>query len=551
MCASMSRLRLGFLLPLAFLLAGAPPHPAAAQEWPLQGTWTGGFMLREAWVAVNLRVAAPGDSAGDTADLLFPSYGGAENAINVAVEALNQTPNSVHFEVPAARNQRVVFDGRADDASITGKFVHGQTTGTFGLTRWTRLPLDSLEKYYGAYRVSPDRVISILRGWGTPRSLNFVDYKTGEVGTLWPSSGREFYAGVGLFVSFPVALRVSFDQESAGNVTTLSWQPRNAARFTARKLDFKEERLTCQNGDVILGGTLILPEGASRHPVVIIVPGDFGTNRNQLRLWAHDYASRGIAALVFDSRGAGESTGRVGLNTFSDMADDVLAWVKTLRARDDVRPDAVGLFGFSNSAWTVSLASSRSAGVAFLILQSLPGVVPWKQDIFRAETQLRVDGFSETEVKQGADFTRRKFEVARTGQGWEEIESIMRTEPRWLPYTNPPSSLERSRQSYESVMTYDPVPALEKLRIPILALWGAKDTYVPVPETVTIFKRAMAKAGNRAYTAKIFPGCTHSLLVDTTGSPSTGGTERNFAPGLWKMEADWVLKHVARSGRFK
>jgi len=100
-------------------------------------------------------------------------------------------------------------------------------------------------------------------------------------------------------------------------------------------------------------------------------------------------------------------------------------------------------------------------------------------------------------------------------------------------------------------MTYDPVPALEKLRIPILALWGGKDTYVPVPETVAIFKRAMAKAGNRAYTAKIFPGCTHSLLVDATGSPSTGGTERNFAPGLWKMEADWVLKHVARSGRSK
>jgi len=89
----MSRLRLGFLLPLAFLLAGAPPHPAAAQERPLQGAWTGGFMLRGAWVAVNLRVAAPGDSAGDNADLLFPSYGGAENAINVPVEALNQTPN--------------------------------------------------------------------------------------------------------------------------------------------------------------------------------------------------------------------------------------------------------------------------------------------------------------------------------------------------------------------------------------------------------------------------------------------------------------------------
>ena len=169
-------------------------------------------------------------------------------------------------------------------------------------------------------------------------------------------------------MSFPVALRASFEADATGKVTGLSWQPRRAAKVTARKMDLKEERLTCQNKDVTLGGTLILPGGTGRHPVVIITPGDFGTHRNQLRLWAHAYVSRGIGALVFDSRGSGESTGDLGLNTFSDLADDVLAWVKTLRARDDVRPDAIGLFGFSNSCWTVSLAASRSPDVAFLIM---------------------------------------------------------------------------------------------------------------------------------------------------------------------------------------
>jgi len=503
-------------------------------------------MLHGAWVAVNLRIASPGDSSGDRADILFPSYGGGENVINVPLENLKPTGN-LHFEIPV-RDGRVLFDGRRLQHSIPGHFTFGESKGTFGLTRWAYVPVDSLERYYGAYRVSSDRVISILRGWGHPRTLNYVDYATGRVGTLWPSSDSDFYSGVGLSVSYPVELGVSFDRDASGNVRGLSWLAPRQPKLTARKLPFKEERITCQNGDVTLGGTLILPEGAGRHSVVIITPGDFGTNRNQLRLWAHDYVSRGIAALVFDSRGSGESTGNIGLNTFPDLADDLLAWVKTLRARDDVRPDAVGLFGFSNSAWTVSLAASRSPDVAFLILQSFSGVAPWKQDLFRAKTQLRVDGFTAADVKRGTDFTKRKFEVARTGQGWEDLANIMQTQPRWLPYTNPPSSLERSRQSYERVMTYDPVPALEKLRIPILALWGSTDTYVPVPETVTIFRRAMAKAGNRAYTPKVFQGCTHSLLVEATGSPSTGGTERNFAPGIWKMEADWVLKHLRPNG---
>jgi len=379
-----------------------------------------------------------------------------------------------------------------------------------------------------------------------PRSTLFPYTTLFRSGTLWPSPEGDFFGGAGLAVAFPVALRVAFGHDAAGNITGLTWKPRNAAKLTARRIEAREEKLTCRNGDVTLGGTLILPERDGRYPVVIITPGDYGTNRNQLRLWAHDYVGRGIGALVFDSRGSGESTGHVSLNSFSDLADDVLAWVKTLRARDDVRPDAIGLFGFSNSSWTVSLAASRSPDVAFLIMQSFVGVAPWKQDIFRARTQLRVDGFSPADVKRGADFTRRKFEVARTGVGWEQLAKVMESAPRWLPYTNPPSSLERSRQSYETAMAYEPVPALEKLKIPILALWGDKDTYVPVPETVANFKRAMAKAGNRAYTAKIYPGCTHSLLVESTGSPSTGGTEKYFAPGVWKLEADWVLAHFGK-----
>src|SRR5882724_473697 len=123
------------------LLWGLSPRPAASQGRSLEGTWTGGFMLRGAWVGVNLRVAAAGDSAGDTADLIFPSYGGGENQINVPVE--NVRDGNVHFEIPA-RTQRIVFDGRRTQGGMNGDFVYGKDRGTFGLTRWTRLPIDSL-----------------------------------------------------------------------------------------------------------------------------------------------------------------------------------------------------------------------------------------------------------------------------------------------------------------------------------------------------------------------------------------------------------------------
>jgi dienelactone hydrolase len=557
------------ILLISAILCASPRFSASQPS--LEGRWTGGFMLQRNWVAVNLRFASQGDTLGDRADILFPSYGGGENVLNVPLENLKLTPEGIHFEIPV-RAERLRFDTdrwwwmphTLNVFPIFGTFGYGNATGTLGVNPWAYIPVDSLEKYYGAYRVSPDHVISILRGWGHPRTLNYVDYKTGQVGTLWPNPQGAFYSGSGLSVSYPITLKVTFDEEANGQVTGLSWKswPQNrpnpgrvwteekieVKKISARKLEVTEEQITCRNGDVNIGGTLILPEGTGRFPVVIVTPGDFGTNRNQLRLWAHNYVSRGIAAFVFDSRGAGASTGSVGANSFSDLANDVLASVQALKARPEIEPHAIGLFGFSNSAWTVSLAASRSSDVAFLILQSFVGVVPWKQEVFRAETQLRVDGFSEALVNKGADFMRQKFEVARTGEGWEQLQGIMQNaaDERWVPYTNPPVSLERLRRNFGANMTYDPVPALETLRIPILALWGDKDTYLPVPETVAIFKEAMSKAGNKEYVAKVYPNCSHSLLVTKTGSPSTGGTETNFAAGVWDMQADWLLKHVGR-----
>ena len=538
----MRKLVLIFLL----LLSGMAPITDAAQ--PLAGSvWTGGFWVDGKWVALNVRFSAQNENSGGTADLISPYYGGSENAINVPLDNVKQTADSLHFEIPG--RQKAIFDGQRNGGTISGNFVYGESKGTFGLTPWANVTLAALEKYYGAYQVAPDQVISIFRGWNYARTLNYVDYKTGQVGTLWPSSENEFFSGAGLAVSFPVTTRVSFALDANSKPTGLTWKTNNRPNLTARRIELKEERITFRNGDVSLGGTLIMPAAGQRHPVVIVTPGDYGTVRDQLRMWAHNFASRGIAAFVFDARGGGESTGTPNSSSFSDLANDVLAAVQSLKARGDVNPNQIGLFGFSNSAFIVSLAASRSPDVAFLIMQSFVGVPGWKQESFRAETQLRVDRFPESTVKQGADFMRLKFEVARTGNGWSELQALMEKArgERWLAYTNPPNSLERLRQRYQSIMTYDPVPALENLKIPVFAFWGDKDTFLPVQESVANFRRAMVKAGNKRYLIKVYPNASHSLLESESGSPSTGGVEQKFVAGLWKLKTDWVHRQTKLS----
>jgi uncharacterized protein len=531
------------ILLLVVCIAG--PSQAAQSQGPA-GNWTGGFWLNGNWVAVLVRFKPGTGDQQSTADIVFPRFGG-QNSINVPVANIKQTSAGWHFEIPAPRQGVIIFDGQQEAGTITGNYVYGESKGTFGLTGWANAPPGDLSKYYGAFRVAPDRVISVFRGWSYGRTLNYVDYKTGEVGLLWPSSGGTFFAGNGLAISFPVTLHVSFHTDNAGNVTTLLWQKKSGPEIVAQKIKFKEERITFKNGEVTLGGTLILPATEGHHPVVIVTPGDYGTNRDQLRMWAHNFTSQNVGALIFDARGGGESTGQVNSSSFSELANDVLAGVQVLKARADINPKQIGLFGFSNSCFTTSLAASLSQDVSFLVMQSFVGVTGAEQEIFRAETQLRVDGFPDTDIKKASDFMRLKYEVARTGRGWPELQAIIEKArgEAWLGYTAPPNNLERLQQTYQAVMTYDPIPALEKLHIPVLAMWGGKDTFLPVPRTVARFKGAMAKAGNKNYVIQSYQNGSHSLLITNDGSPSTGGKETSFMPGLWKMEIGWVLKQLS------
>ena len=75
---------------------------------------------------------------------------------NVTLSSLKQSSADLHFEIPFGA-ERVVFDGRHKDRTISGDYDYNGAKGSFGLTRVANVTVESLEKYYGAYRVSPAR----------------------------------------------------------------------------------------------------------------------------------------------------------------------------------------------------------------------------------------------------------------------------------------------------------------------------------------------------------------------------------------------------------
>ncbi|HWD45252.1 MAG TPA: alpha/beta fold hydrolase [Actinomycetota bacterium] len=120
-------------------------------------------------------------------------------------------------------------------------------------------------------------------------------------------------------------------------------------------------------------GHLFIPEAAAgtdtRWPSVVLAHGFSGT-MDRLLPHAERFAAGGIAALVFDYRGFGESGGEprqvVDLPSQQDDLRAAIAWV---RGRDDLDPDRVALWGNSLGGAHVISVAADDPGIAAVVAQ--------------------------------------------------------------------------------------------------------------------------------------------------------------------------------------
>ena len=101
---------------------------------------------------------------------------------------------------------------------------------------------------------------------------------------------------------------------------------------------FDRQDVTFKNGDVTLAGTLTLPSSGNPHPAVIFVHGSGAASRESNRFYADLFARHGIATLIYDKRGVGESTGDWRYVHMNDLTEDALAGVQLLKSRKDINP---------------------------------------------------------------------------------------------------------------------------------------------------------------------------------------------------------------------
>jgi hypothetical protein len=77
----------------------------------------------------------------------------------------------------------------------------------------------------------------------------------------------------------------------------------------AQPLPFTEEAIEVRNGEVKLGGDLLLPSGTGPHPAIVLIHGSGRGTRESCRIFGNLFARHGVAALLYDKRDAGYDAG--------------------------------------------------------------------------------------------------------------------------------------------------------------------------------------------------------------------------------------------------
>jgi len=337
------------------------------------------------------------------------------------------------------------------------------------------------------------------------------------------------------------ARRLAFERDAAGAVTGFAWTGDGEGHARREgEHGYGQAEVRFRSGDVELCATLLLPRGGGRHPAAVLLQGSGDSDRDNV--WAFSIgnalALAGVAVLVPDKRGCGQSRGDWKAVGFDALAEDALAGAALLGARAEVDPARVGFVGLSQGGWVAPLAASRAARAAFAVSVSGAAVPVREQVLHELEQTIRAGGGDDEAVAIARELMEMALAFGTTGVGWDDYLAGVEAAPPALAGAFPKDRDDWRWAWYARVLDFDPLPLWKGLGAPGLIVYGAEDEHdnVPVRESVARLD-ALRAAGKNALEVRVYEGSGHAL-----DDPATHWVRDDFMAEL----ARWIAATPAR-----
>jgi pimeloyl-ACP methyl ester carboxylesterase len=321
---------------------------------------------------------------------------------------------------------------------------------------------------------------------------------------------------------------------------------------TTSSFGLQEKEVTFSNRGVLLSGTLILPETPGPHPALVFLHGSGSALRNEYRLFAQVAADSGFASLIFDKRGCGKSNGSWINSSLEDLTQDAAAGIKFLETRPEINSEAIGIYAISQSGWIACILPSITK-VDFMIVVTGGGATPYETEMYGYESEWKYAGLTESQKEDARDLLKLYFEYLRTGKDREKLTAAMDSAKTksWYSSVQLDKILptEENRHNWNWVATFDPLPYIRKMKMPILLLFGGKDFQTPTTLAIQRWKEGLEKAENKNFQVELFPEASHALRRGM--HHGSAQSEADFIPGYFETMKLWLRKIADQSLRVK
>src|SRR6266508_1297658 len=242
--------------------------------------------------AQYLQIPVPSDWAGGithadgTTESITVHLDGTSGTLNVEpkvktyeFENIQRLDSKIAFKVTA--QNEMTFSGEYDSSQITGQAEQNGQTDSFTLLPLFSETKESLNDFLGAYEfesgesllinLAPEYNSSGLYFFG--QGLMVTHFGTGAIRALYPIANDTFLVGSARAIGFPFKEQITFQRDSTGKVSGLTWQTRNQETAelgeaqSATRLDLESEIVHFKSEDgTILTGLLTLPATSGPFP---------------------------------------------------------------------------------------------------------------------------------------------------------------------------------------------------------------------------------------------------------------------------------------------
>ena len=291
-----------------------------------------------------------------------------------------------------------------------------------------------------------------------------------------------------------------------------------------------------------ISAELASPHAALARASVLLVYGSGPATKAAFDPWALWFLSQDMNVITHDKRGSGQSDGDWRLAGLEDLAADAQAVLSGARSLGIKGP--VFAWGASQGGWILPQLAAKGL-VDGLLLHAGAATTPGRQILDQVIFTLKHYGFDQAEIDRASAYYALDVEVSQGRRPWSDIDEAYRKATaagaEWI--LEPPKPSDAPERTMIRLMAnFDPAPYWRKCKVPVLALYGAKDWIVPAETNRPRLEQILK--GRPGLETQVIPDANHLMFLSKTGELAEYPKLSKLSPDYFVAIKEWLSRHA-------